>query len=36
LSFSARSMYSATLPRIMSLDFWFFSPGRCQCAGQAW
>jgi hypothetical protein len=26
LSFSARSIYSATLARIMSFDFWFFSP----------
>ena len=31
LSFSARSMYSATLPRIISLDFWFFSPTYRQC-----
>ena len=31
LSFSARSMYSATLPRIISFDFWFFSPARRQC-----
>src|SRR5690242_2056225 len=31
LSFSARSMYSATLPRIMSFDFWFFSPAHRQC-----
>lgn len=29
LSFSARSMYSETLPRIISLVFRFFSPSLC-------